>query len=231
MMSLNLSRRTNLSLARKLDHEPPFSLEEVASLDTLQLYEQDNVASIPLQGAESLFLKRCVIGDSSTIARASAAVSINVWYSDLRSIDFCRSLEEVWKVDVRGCRVRDLSPLLSVPELDLVSVAGNPLDEVSYGETVPALKAKGVFFAGEAGLPAEREWRMMQWFDERGLEISCMDFNRGRPESFVPGLTGGKLVALSPDQIKRLCDSSEGWSTETFFTAMTELENKEGYRE
>ncbi|MFJ6809093.1 hypothetical protein ACIQRK_24205 [Streptomyces anulatus] len=161
------------ALERHLKHPPPFSRDELGSVEDLHV-----------RHARSLFgLNRCsnlqlliAVGcdasiDLSDVIRLERLACLIVRDSGVQNLDALDDWSWTTTLSVytpRNC-ITDATPLTRIPRLQDADLTGNPLSEHSYRNVVPALRGRGtrVLVSGEL------EWKVTRHLHEQGIPVSC----------------------------------------------------------
>lgn len=219
----------------EFEHPPPFSQEELAGWRSFRLRRQRDLASLvphDWQG-RSFSIRHCSPKSLDFLTTRPDIRFLDFWYSEVRDLEFIRSLPKLKMVDLRGCLIQDATPLLELDTLYTLGIGGNPLGEHSYREVLPELRRRGVAMEGDAGPYPEAEWRLMRWLREANLDVVALNIH-GQTRCLVPGLIldpNPGSVSISPRQVREVFDSGEGWDTASFFAALHTKAKAEGYQE
>ena len=164
-------------LTHRLNHAPPFSVEEIHNLKILA--SQGGSAPYGMQIFPNLILISFIgCGDIDLlrdIGHRPKVYRIQSWSSGLADIDgIAQLLPNLKRFEARIAQVTDLRPLLELKLLNMVDIAGNPLDEHSYKEIYPYLVKKGFILDHlDQSKIRPQEWELMQAFQRRNLKLSA----------------------------------------------------------
>lgn len=172
------------AFSRALDHEPPFSVEELQSVTDLHVRNARDLRGIDqCQSLEILILVGCDPVSLDPFQDLKSLRSLTIRDSGLTDISGITRLS-LLSFDAPRNFIEDISEMIHHPRLLSINVTGNPLSENSYRTIIPALREKGrrVTFSGEL------EWSLTTRMKSAGVPVSCYRDDRGYRLS-RPGLT------------------------------------------
>ncbi|MFD9869132.1 hypothetical protein ACFXI8_26790 [Streptomyces niveus] len=156
------------SLARALDHDEPFTDEELTKVTGLHIRHSRRLSRLgECTGLEILTLVGCDPVDLEVSGLRSLR-SLTIRDSGLESVAGISSLPLVSFYAPRNF-ITDLSPLMDAPRLMNLDVTGNPLSEHSYRATLPRLARQGCRITASA----ELEWKLTRHLHAKGIPVSC----------------------------------------------------------
>ncbi|MGW4159524.1 hypothetical protein [Streptomyces sp. NPDC004788] len=180
-MVSRVDSKLNQAVQRVLGHEYPWSPEECASVEELNVRQARSLDGLDQFGSlRRLILSGCDPVSLDDVKVLSRLRILRVEDSALRELSGIESLP-LLAATLRRDFITDLTPLLRVSSLLEADVVGNPLSEYSYREVIPQLLAADcrVTFSGEL------EWRTTARLHAEGVPVSVYsdgsDFRLCRP--------------------------------------------------
>ena len=230
------------ALQLQLEHEPPFTAEEVVAVGSVTLrngserpYGIDQLPELC-----SVLFRGCGAVDiREDLGFRPKIFSFKAWASGVTDLSAAPELlPNLSVVEVCVGQLRDLRPLLALPKLRHLDLAGNPIDEHSFREVYPELVRRGkVLESRQEAVILEREWALMQRFVARGLKLSAYRV-WGKTNVAAPGHTvyprpEGMGEEIGPPQVLAILDEHADAPLDeaTFLALAKERVRAEGYRE
>jgi len=183
-------------LERYLEHPPPFTREECASLRSISIpADPDPLGVEHLTSLQYINYRGCENVDLSKL-RTTRLRDLYSWSSNLTDISLLPKIApELTHFDGPVNQIRDLRPLLELPKLRTGKVAGNPLDEHSFRVVLPELMSRGILKEWvQGGIVLEEEYLLMRRFTERNLRLSAFT-----PQKWIRVKAPGHLLTTSPE--------------------------------
>jgi len=220
------------SLERKLKHSPPFSSDELETLEILTfkygrgdfevLQHCTNIMLLSLSGSE--------VTDLSWWPASNAMYSADIAFcpvTDLTPLLRCPALKGL---DGKATLVEDISLLFEFECFDGVNLVGMPLSDESYHEHLPRLlkwKAPKNRDVVRVRYSPEEEWQMSRELRRRGLRAVYSHAQPGRQMVIAPGLVATRCPdlyswELTPDELRAVLDEQD-WDTTSFMTRCGEV--------
>ncbi|MEV6639229.1 hypothetical protein [Amycolatopsis sp. NPDC051371] len=157
------------ALESAIGHGPPLEDAEWRKLKELTIHHARDLTGIE-RCAEltMLFVLGCDAVDIKTISRLTSLKSLVVTDSGLTSLDGMGDLS-LMQFDISQNLVTDLTPLLSLRNVQNLDTIGNPLTVESYDEVLPELRGRGMYITSSD----RSEWELTLRMQEAGLPFIC----------------------------------------------------------
>lgn len=219
-----MSDAVQLAIQMEVGHPAPFTMDELAGVRQLVVHGARDLSAVAdLPSLEFLDLFAC----EGLIPPVSGLRSLRVACSRTGGLEVLRQLPHLEDLEVIYSDTRDLDPVVAHPTLRRGMLVGLPLDDISWGESVPSLlrrarreDARGAWLVPD---PASHALTRELW--DAGLELCHATFDGRLPLLVRPGVprsmrVGSDYVIATPDAVRATRAGGDSWDTATLMRAV-----------
>jgi len=120
------------------DVSPLASCPELKYLDLCDINSYDGSALAPL--GDLVFLDISNQTDSYQYLSGKTISNLKIAWSKMDSLSYLDGVRDIEELEINNCKVADLTPLVSHPELRVLNIKGLPVDDLSILTALPNLE-------------------------------------------------------------------------------------------